>query len=100
MNKIKKFISDFLFVIPREFRVSILLCLPFSILIAIFEFLSIGAIIPFIQSLLQKDILFNNSFVLEFLNLSGNQYIIFFSILIVSFFLSKEFYQLFLLILF
>jgi ABC-type multidrug transport system fused ATPase/permease subunit len=89
MNKIKKFISDFLFVIPREFRVSILLCLPFSILIAIFEFLSIGAIIPFIQSLLQKDILFNNSFVLELLDLSGNQYIIFFSILIVSFFFIK-----------
>ncbi|MDC1496994.1 ABC transporter ATP-binding protein/permease [Pelagibacteraceae bacterium] len=88
-KKIKKLISDLLFVIPREFRVSIILCLPFSILIAIFEFLSIGAIIPFIQSLLQKDILFNNSFVLELLKFSGNQYIVFFSILIVSFFLIK-----------
>ena len=73
----------------KNYVFSILLCLPFSILIAIFEFLSIGAIIPFIQSVLQKDILFNNSFVLQFLNLRDNQYIVFFSILIVSFFLIK-----------
>lgn len=89
MNKIKKLLSDFLFVTPKEFRISIILCLPFSILIALFEFLSIGAIIPFIQSILQKDVIFDNSFILNFFNIDEKQYILFFSALIIFFFLIK-----------
>ena len=89
MRKIKKLLSDFLFVVPKEFRTLIILCLPFSLLIALFEFLSIGAIIPFIQSLLQKDVIFNNSLIFDYFNISQNQYIIFFSALIIIFFLIK-----------
>ena len=89
MNNFRDLIYNFFYVIPKNFHNKIFYCILFSIVISIFEFISIGSLVPFIQTVLNKEIIINHSFFFFSNYLNKSNQIIIFSTLILFLFLTK-----------